>query len=159
MNHNVLNSKASLCSKCGTELNESNWPEYLRKLHLHWCIECKRKAGREASNRYYRSHLERVKEQVRKYEAEHKERMIELRRFGQIRRKYGITVEQFNSLLKKQNDSCAICKMSFQIVKPNIDHDHETGKVRGLLCDACNCAVGAFESQKEGILSYLKRTS
>jgi hypothetical protein len=156
MKYNVANGLALSCSRCGKELSESNWPQSLRKLHLHWCLDCKRKAGREASGRYYHNHPEKVKEQNRRYEAEHKERMIELRRLGQLRRKYGITSEEFNSLASKQNGACAVCKTSFRVTKPNVDHDHVTGRVRGLLCDGCNWAVGAFESRRDGILSYLE---
>lgn len=156
MKHNVADDGRSLCFRCGKELNENNWPESLRKMHLHWCLECKRKAGGEASSRYYHNNPERVKEQNRRYEAEHKEHMKELRRIGQLRRKYGITAEQFDSLLARQNGACAISKTSFQIAQPNVDHDHATGGVRGLLCDGCNWAIGAFEPRKEGILSYLR---
>jgi hypothetical protein len=57
-------------------------------------------------------------------------------------RRYGITERHYVGLLRKQNGVCAICG-----TPPNgrllaVDHDHNTGKVRGLLCQGCNAAIG-----------------
>lgn len=60
-----------------------------------------------------------------------------------VKRTYGITPERYAELLFLQNGVCAICKM---IAKPgkrlHVDHDHETGEIRGLLCVSCNAAIG-----------------
>lgn len=64
---------------------------------------------------------------------------------------YGITLEEYNEILKKQDNKCVICgKKSIKLV---VDHDHETGKVRGLLCNQCNTALGLFQ---EDILTLQK---
>lgn len=55
--------------------------------------------------------------------------------------RYGITMDEFNLMLTKQNNSCAICKKQF-IKNPHIDHCHETKIVRGLLCGNCNTGIG-----------------
>jgi hypothetical protein len=58
---------------------------------------------------------------------------------------YGITVNQFNGMLVLQNNACAICKVKFIVKKHrHIDHDHKTGKVRGILCHKCNTSLGHF---------------
>lgn len=57
-----------------------------------------------------------------------------------IYRKYGITIEHYYNILETQNNLCAICKR--ELKKPVIDHDHNTGKVRGILCYPCNTAIG-----------------
>ncbi len=51
-------------------------------------------------------------------------------------KKYGISLDQYNEILKKQNNACAICKRDRSNFKNNlaVDHDHKTGEVRGLLC-------------------------
>ena len=65
-------------------------------------------------------------------------------------KKYGITLDEYYGMLEKQGSVCAICsKPETRITKGtlcrlSIDHDHETGKVRGLLCSACNTAIGQF---------------
>ena len=60
--------------------------------------------------------------------------------------KYGISLEAFNVLLESQGDRCAICKIS---VLPTddvcVDHSHETGRVRGILCRRCNTGLGMFK--------------
>lgn len=57
-----------------------------------------------------------------------------------LRRKYGLSRHDYNTLLVGQRASCAICEVrpSFLVV----DHDHQTGRVRGLLCRNCNIALG-----------------
>lgn len=70
-------------------------------------------------------------------------------------RKYGITQEQYEALLLAQGNACAICGITHNGLRQgrpkgmSIDHDHNTGKVRGLLCDACNLALGKMEDDPE----------
>lgn len=64
-------------------------------------------------------------------------------------RRYGITRQDYNEMLEAQGDSCAICK-TMDIGRKghthfHVDHDHSTGKIRGLLCDLCNRGLGYFK--------------
>lgn len=60
----------------------------------------------------------------------------------QIKWRYGISLEQYNEMYERQGGVCAVCsKVSDK--KLCIDHDHETGQVRALVCDRCNRAMGA----------------
>jgi hypothetical protein len=59
-----------------------------------------------------------------------------------IRSKYGISWREWGALLVAQSGRCAIC--SDPMPDPHVDHCHETGAVRGLLCSACNRGLGAF---------------
>ena len=80
-----------------------------------------------------------------------------------IRRKYGITQQHYDDMLKKQNGGCAICGKTEE---PDgrrlaIDHCHTTGKVRGILCNNCNNGLGSFGDNIEGItkaIQYLKHS-
>jgi hypothetical protein len=56
-------------------------------------------------------------------------------------KKYGITLEQFNTLLELQKFVCAVCYKQ-QTRTLNVDHNHTTGQIRGLLCGNCNRAIG-----------------
>lgn len=60
--------------------------------------------------------------------------------------KYGLTLEQFNNMYKEQNGQCAICSTAVPDNKICVDHNHNTGRVRHLLCHNCNVILGhAFE--------------
>ena len=66
-----------------------------------------------------------------------------------LRRRYNITEEDFNEMVEKQEGLCAICKRpELNGYKGRtdlcVDHNHETGTVRGLLCNHCNRALGLF---------------
>jgi hypothetical protein len=59
---------------------------------------------------------------------------------------YGLSEQDYWRMLVAQNNACKICKQSFdEKRKPHIDHDHQTGKVRGILCPQCNHGLGLFE--------------
>ena len=73
--------------------------------------------------------------------------MKERMRANAYMRQYGITVEEYDVLYEEQNRGCAIC---FAPTGSNnkrlaVDHNHETGEVRGLLCDDCNIGLGKFK--------------
>lgn len=89
--------------------------------------------------------------------------------------KYGLTEDAYNALRRKQNGRCAICQKSEKEAKrPGrsrlngkatvglvVDHDHSTGAVRGLLCNRCNRATGAFEDNPDLLIAaakYLRKT-
>jgi hypothetical protein len=67
---------------------------------------------------------------------------------------FGLTEEAYDSILAKQGSGCAICgaKEGWKGKRLAVDHDHETGAVRGLLCDRCNTAIGKFEDSPELLL-------
>lgn len=65
---------------------------------------------------------------------------IAQRRNQKYKKKYGISLNDYNEMFRKQNGCCAICAKSQQQLSRSlhVDHSHETGKIRGLLCHACN---------------------
>ena len=77
-----------------------------------------------------------------------------------LRHKFGITLEDYDSMLAQQGGKCAICKSEEPKGKRfSVDHNHKTGEVRGLLCNPCNVAIGllkdspdVLESAKEYLL-------
>ena len=60
----------------------------------------------------------------------------------QLVRRYGVDLDAFNSMVKSQDSECLICLERFDDLDFVVDHDHATGKVRGLLCTNCNVAIG-----------------
>lgn len=61
-----------------------------------------------------------------------------------LKRKYGITIEEYDDMMEKQNGLCAICFQKDADKRLAIDHCHTSNIVRGLLCAKCNVALGLF---------------
>lgn len=79
-----------------------------------------------------------------------------------LKRCYGLSVEQFAALFAEQRECCAVCGRHESVLSRRlvVDHNHDTNRVRGLLCDACNIAVGMLETSgatPERVRQYLKR--
>lgn len=103
---------------------------------------------RDCYNAWMRAYNERPharQQRINHYNAIPKE----LKRGYHLQRAHGITLEQFDALVKKQNGCCAICgrveidghaRQNSEWL--HVDHDHATKKIRGLLCNNCNCGVG-----------------
>lgn len=77
-------------------------------------------------------------------------------------KKYGLSLDNFNQMHNTQKGKCVICLKppSGKNKKLCVDHNHETGKVRALLCHRCNMLVGCLENEKElvyKIMDYVKR--
>ena len=83
-----------------------------------------------------------------------------------LKRRYGLTLDERNGLLAKQRGRCAACNgphpgrtKAGKLRSWNVDHDHETGKVRGLLCSSCNLILGHAKDDPAVLLAcieYLK---
>ena len=78
------------------------------------------------------------KDYMKKYR---KNKPLKVRGF-KLKQKYGITLDDFNFLLAKQNGFCAICKIN---KATHVDHCHTTKKVRGILCNNCNTGIGMLK--------------
>lgn len=86
------------------------------------------------------------------------ERTKEMLTRARLRRNFGITLEQYNTLLEQQKGKCAICgKMEWRALA--VDHNHDDGRVRGLLCSVCNKNLGVYEKNKELFADYLQLTA
>lgn len=65
-------------------------------------------------------------------------------------RKYGMTIEQYDVMLEAQGGGCFICgRPPREDISLHVDHDHSTGKVRGILCFCCNNALADFQEDPE----------
>ena len=76
-------------------------------------------------------------------------------------KEYGITLDEYNEMFAEQNGCCAVCEKHQIEFKDSlsVDHCHETGDVRGLLCFKCNTGIGKLGDNIEGLeraLKYLK---
>lgn len=109
-----------VCGKCGIE---KTW-YFFRGRSLH-CRKCKEK-DEESS----KADLDKARDNM-------------------LRASYGITLEIYNEMLRSQEGVCAICRGRQQKDKALcVDHCHKTGKVRGLLCNACNSMLGFAKDKR-----------
>jgi hypothetical protein len=72
--------------------------------------------------------------------------------------KYNISIIEFDQMLYKQNNKCAICQHEFKDT-PCVDHNHNTGKVRGLLCRKCNLGIGFLKDNETMLHNAVKYLS
>jgi hypothetical protein len=144
------------CTTCNTEKELSEFGKCRQNPdgYKYACKAC--------TNAKHREWLENNPHQRRKYVNRKKKRYAnnpELYRDSRLKNMYGITLEDYNSKLEEQEGKCAICKCT-QEKNFHVDHNHETGQVRGLLCSHCNHMIGKAKEDvqilKEGV-RYLRR--
>ncbi len=72
-------------------------------------------------------------------------------------KKYGLSEAEYNTLLARSDNRCEICNSPPKKYALSIDHDHKTGKVRGLLCYVCNkLLIGRLGDREDSVELYLK---
>lgn len=118
---------------------------------------------KEAAKKYGKSdtrkdYLKRTTEQRKEY---NKERWLKVKALKPHLSIYGITLEDYNTRLALQNNCCLGCDINTsKLSRPLcVDHDHNTGKIRGLLCDSCNKALGLLKDDPNilsNLIIYLK---
>lgn len=112
--------------------------------------------NRERAKKFAQENPKKLKKYQKTWRERHPEKRKLYTRNSRIRA-YGIEPEEYYEMLKQQGHRCAICKRESKVRAMNIDHDHKTGKVRGLLCDGCNLSLGHFERKgfMEKVMQYL----
>jgi hypothetical protein len=147
--------------------------QYLESLQSDGYTNQKKQTYLEYSQQWKTMHKKQNFEDTHKDYIEHKEYYIKQSRVSswktqKILNNQGMsfTLEDFNKLWKEQNGKCAICgvqlvqgMLSGNQVKNRfaVDHDHQTGVVRGLLCNTCNIGLHTFERYPKTTLNYLRK--
>lgn len=99
--------------------------------------------ARERAKQWNRENREQYEARMREYRESGKKRVSD--RKSHLKRKYGITIEQYDEMLAAQGGGCAICgREPREDISLHVDHCHITGAIRGLLCFRCNNAIGDF---------------
>lgn len=115
-----------------------------------WCKECTSKSQKER----YELNKESIKEKAALRYINNKEKHKEKGKQWRYKKIYGIEYKVFEQMIKKQNNKCFICNKDFVTgsvsdAKAVLDHCHITGKLRKILCNRCNSAMGWFEDNPE----------
>ena len=78
---------------------------------------------------------------------------------SRLQKKYGITLDDYDRMLKKQHGGCAICGRKAKNRRLDVDHSHRTGKVRGILCHRCNRGLSWYNDSPALLRSAAKYLS
>jgi len=142
------------CSTCGKKKTLNEFTKDLRAKDglKGQCRQCRSKYAKQ-----YRT-TEGYKKSQKKYLKSKKKQTRDLKQ-------YNLTLEDYDKMFEKQKGVCAICgqpedsKVWGTVRRLSVDHDHKTGKVRGLLCVRCNRGIGYFQDNVRILaqaISYLK---
>ena len=107
-----------------------------------------------------------TKESWAEYMREYRKRKPHVMKSIDLKKRFGISLEEFELMLEKQNNVCAICERPERSVDYRtkrvrslaVDHCHTTGEIRGLLCSDCNTALGLLqddETRMKKMISYI----
>ena len=117
---------------------------------------------RENNRRWRKKYSEKKKESDKKWRAKQDPKYLKMQKRRSLLAKYGLTIEDYNNILNKQNGVCAICGNKPKKGKNlHVDHCHENGHVRGLLCFRCNFGLSYFGenfNMLKNAYTYLKRS-
>jgi hypothetical protein len=145
-----------ICTKCKIEQNEDNFykdERHLDKL-MSSCKECCRRYGRIQ----YQNNSERYKIITDRYRKANPERC----QIAQRKRLYNMSVEEYNNLLRLQDNVCAICGEPETVIRKgrvyvlSVDHNHITNRNRGLLCSRCNRLLGNAVDNQQILLNAIR---
>lgn len=126
------------CPKCGLNKERSEyWNDVSRPDKITaYCKMCKE----QITNTHVSKNIEYYKKS---------------RTTKNIQNKYNLSVKDFEKMLKQQNYECKICKKSLKKYSA-IDHNHQTGVIRGVLCRKCNVGLGFFKDNIKNIKNAIK---
>ena len=163
------------------EANKDNaeYQKSKKAAHRRWS-EANREMLRQRSVQYRKDNAEQIGEYKKQYHKLNREKINRYRKqYGllkkdeerwlgyRLRKRYGLTVDEYKKLYEQQNGLCAICKQpETRQVRGNVcllavDHDHNNGKVRGLLCHICNTSLGGFRDNVDYLqaaIGYLNQS-
>lgn len=145
------------CPKCNTykDLDSFFKSKQLKDGYSCWCRECNRQRNKKE---YYRDHeAQKAKDRKRRnmnkeyenaYAREYYHKNKDRQRNYHLKKCYGIVQADYERMMNYQDHKCAICSEELG-KKLFIDHNHETGEVRGLLCHHCNSLLGYARDKAE----------
>jgi hypothetical protein len=146
----LVTEEGRLCSTCDRRFPDDRFVKHVNGAGglTRRCKECAKRLHYEwrvANADHYRAYVKRWTKQYRadnpKYNRSAKN--------STFKSKYGVTIDEAERLLVRQNNQCAVCETTLDPMgtlignkKPCLDHCHRTGTVRGFLCNGCNTALG-----------------
>lgn len=147
------------CSRCETTKCEEDFGSHKTYGRQAWCRSCMSEYRKTPEQRQKRKERrERDAEKLKDRKRRDYRKNKDLVWAKNIEKKYGITAETYFEMLDAQEGTCALCDRSHagEVKRLAVDHCHTTGVVRGLLCEACNRALGMFHDCPERLLKAVE---
>ena len=129
------------------------------------CRKCRLASHRKASKKWQSRNLEKCNARTRKWREKNKDKDRLTRRRFVLKKQYGLTPEKVEEMFEFQGRKCA--NPGCGSISPgrtgwdwSIDHNHTTFRVRGILCNGCNTALGLLKESRDrilGLAEYLKK--
>jgi len=146
----MMTSMTKTCKVCTQELLVENF--YVNKRYKDGLRQECKSCGIKLNREYYQR--VEVRQKHNEYQRKRYKQNPDLKKRQHLKYNYGITLEEYNEKIQGQEHKCAICEVD----KPGgngayfyVDHNHNTGQVRGLLCHNCNFVIG-YAKENIGIL-------
>lgn len=135
------------CTKCGSSENGFHRDKNRKDGLTPWCKKC----TIANTKRYQSEGRKPVRDQ----------RKVTFNAYARLcKKRYGITIQEVEALLAAQGGGCAICGSVPEGRRMSVDHDHQTGAIRGILCTTCNSGIGYLKDDPELIrkaANYVER--
>ena len=143
---------------CANPICKKEFKKYTKN-NIYCCKKCSKTAfvisgkKKESDKKYYLYAKENRKEDF-----------FRQRKNAALKANFNMTLEEYNQMLLNQNNLCAICRMRFNLEqnrkemekKACVDHNHQTGKIRGLICNSCNTGLGRFKDNIDLLREAIK---
>ena len=145
--------KTKVCKDCGQEKSLDNFYKS-GKYYKSYCKICSTKKA----NKWNKEHRKEISKKQKFSRLDNKLQWKERDRKSLLKKR-GLILEDYDKMVDEQHGVCAICgkpeirKNQYGIKPLGIDHNHNTNKTRGLLCDRCNTAIGLLGVDSFGILN------
>jgi hypothetical protein len=160
----VWDKRGSHCRECvkitGAEYHKKHKERQAKLARRHY--EANREKIIARTRSYALADPEKRRLYAKKWHQDNIERRKKYYLKNILKKQYGLTVEQYEAMLKEQHGLCAICQKPPKKRRLDVDHDHADGHVRQLLCERCNKGMGCFEDSPqllEAALRYLRKHS
>ena len=144
-----------ICSKCKVEKTKASFSVDKRANDglQYSCKQCQ--------SDWRKLNIEACLKRDAKYRKLNKEKNNITIREWNLKKNYGISSDDYSKMLNEQQHSCACCGTHISTLKRRlaVDHDHNTGSVRGLLCTNCNIGIGMFKdsiNKLQQAIDYLR---
>jgi hypothetical protein len=140
-------SEYSIAQKAGTIGTDG----YIRNTTTYK-TSCKKCYSKNSLKKYHKLSPEEKRKKASKNSCNN----YEYRKQYRLKKRYGLTTEEFSAMVLSQNNKCKICGV--EMSSPQVDHNHLTGEVRSLLCRPCNTSLGLLKEDPQilrNMISYI----